>query len=218
MEETAIQTDTMVSASDEPTNKVDNSLGGENHVDYQPKEQELDGRQSSEVDLSSDLILGKFKSVEDLSKAYEALQKQQGICSEELGLLRKNAFVYNQAQKNFETLKKYQNGFETVIKRDMEKYNSSEYFQDPTFKEIYKEAFQALGENLDTDRFVQLLEGYVSSRIFAHDKSKAAQKETQEILNSMDYKNDSKSTFTPPQKRFDEMTDREIDEMLDKLI
>jgi hypothetical protein len=34
----------------------------------------------------------------------------------------------------------------------------------------------------------------------------------------MDYKENAKSSFNPPQKRFDEMSEKEIDEMLDKLI
>ena len=38
---------------------------------------------------NSDLILGKFKSVDDLKTAYQNLQKQQGMQSAELGELRK---------------------------------------------------------------------------------------------------------------------------------
>jgi cysteinyl-tRNA synthetase len=212
-----MENETTISQAIEPTN-LDNSSANETSTNYQVETQKPSGINEGQSAKDPDLILGKFKSVEDLSKAYEALQRQQGICSEELGSLRKNAFAFNQAQKNLETLQKYQNGFETVIKRDLEKYNSPEYFQNQTFKEIYKEAFQALGENLDTDKFIQLLEGYVSSRIFAHDKLKSANEETQKVLKSMDYKENAKSSFNPPQKRFDEMSEKEIDEMLDKLI
>jgi len=44
------------------------------------------------------LILGKFKSVEDLSKAYQELEKLQGNQSQELGNLRKNVGIINAIQ------------------------------------------------------------------------------------------------------------------------
>ena len=99
-----------------------------------------------------------------------------------------------------------------------EKYNKPEYFQEPSFRNLFKEAYTALGENLDSDRFVELLESYVKSRITAYDKSKLAQKETEQVLDSMTYEKSSNTPFTPPKKHFDEMTSQEIDELLEKLI
>ncbi len=169
-------------------------------------------------DPSQNLILGKFKSVEDLSKAYEELQRRQGLCSEELGELRKNSLAFKQAKDNLELLQKYQRGFEKRIRQDQEKYSAPEYFQDPSFREMYSEVFKVFGEDLDTDRFVNLLEGYVASRIMANEKKRAAKNETEQVLNSMSYSKNSKTSFTPPQKRFDEMTPQEIDDLLEKLI
>ncbi len=162
--------------------------------------------------------MGKFKSVEDLSKAYEELQRHQGLCSEELGELRKNSLAFKQAKDNLELLQKYQRGFEKRIRQDQEKYSAPEYFQDPSFREMYSEVFKVFGEDLDTDRFVNLLEGYVASRIMANEKKRAAKNETEQVLNSMSYSKNSKTSFTPPQKRFDEMTPQEIDDLLEKLI
>lgn len=174
--------------------------------------------QSFEQDPNNELILGKFKSVEELSKAYEELERYQGRCSEELGILRKNSYAQNELQRSFEKLQELSRGFTTRIQQDMSKYNRPEYFQDPSFKEMYKEAFYALGENLDTDRFVNLLEGYVTSRIIAENKKRAAQNETQRALDAMGYENNSKASFTPPKKSFDQMSEKEIDELLDRLI
>ncbi|MCM1004242.1 MAG: hypothetical protein NC408_07875 [Candidatus Gastranaerophilales bacterium] len=173
---------------------------------------------SNTSDPSQNLILGKFKSVEDLSKAYEELQRHQGLCSEELGELRKNSLAFKQAKDNLELLQKYQRGFEKRIRQDQEKYSAPEYFQDPSFREMYSEVFKVFGEDLDTDRFVNLLEGYVASRIMANEKKRAAKNETEQVLNSMSYSKNSKTSFTPPQKRFDEMTPQEIDDLLEKLI
>lgn len=219
MEENQFQLQNSFEGASEPTS-VDNSQVLENNSAVSTENQESLGGQSftNNGDPSENLILGKFKSVEDLSNAYQELQRHQGVCSEELGVLRKNALALKQVQDNFELLQKYQRGFEKRILQDREKYSAPEYFQDPSFREMYSEVFKVFGEDLDTERFVNLLEGYVSSRILASERKKAAKNETEEILNSMDYSKNSKSSFTPPVKRFDEMTPKEIDEMLEKLI
>lgn len=178
----------------------------------------LEGQSPYLEDPNQNLILGKFKSVEELSKAYEELQRYQGKCSEELGMLRKNSYEHNEIMRNFEKLQELSKAVSTRVQQDVTKYNSPEYFQDPTFKEMYKEAFYALGEKLDTDKFVKLLEGYVSSRIFAENKKRAAQSETQQALDAMSYVDNSKASFTPPKKSLDQMTDKEVDELLDRLI
>lgn len=58
-----------------------------------------------------------------------------------------------------------------AIEAAANKYNTPEYFQDPMFREIYKEAYKALGANLDADKFVSLIENYVTSRIYALEKT-----------------------------------------------
>jgi len=176
-----------------------------------------DGKSLSE-DPSNELILGKFKSVDDLSKAYKELQSYQGHCSEELGALRKELSSMNYLKESFEKYNNLHNGLLEIINRDKAKYTSPEYFENPTFREIYKEALLSFGTNLDTEKLINLLDSYANARIFANDKKKAAQSETQKVLETMTYENNSKSTFVPPKKRFDEMTTKEIDDLLDRLI
>ncbi len=166
---------------------------------------------------SSELILGKFKSVEDLTKAYQELEKYQGIQSQELGELRQNAAAVNAIKGIWEKQ-------DNLIKASKElekvaaKYNTPQYFQDPSFREMYKQAYLALGKNLDADKFINLLEGYVSSRIFAHDKMKSANFETQRVVNSMTFEKNNTNSLEPPKKRLDEMTPKEVDELLERLI
>jgi len=174
--------------------------------------------ESLEQDPSKELLLGKFKSVQDLSKAYEELQKHQGHCSEELGSLRKQLSEMRDIKQKMEELNSVQTRFNEIVSRDMAKYDSPEYFQDPTFCEIYKEALVMLKDNLDTDKLVTLLDAYANARIFANDKKKAANTETQKVLDSMTYSKNPKTSFNPPKKRFDEMSEKEIDEMLERLI
>ena len=69
------------------------------------------------------------------------------------------------------------------------KYDSDEYFKNEPFKELYKEAFNALGTNLDTEKFINLLEGYVESRINSFSKKLAAQNENESMTDSFAYQN-----------------------------
>ena len=112
----------------------------------------------------------------------------------------------------------FKEGMEDYISQYRTKYDSPEYFQDATFRDIYKEAYLALGNELDTDKFIDLLEKYVGSRITTYDRNKSANSETQKVLDSMTYSKNPNSSYTPPKKHFSQMTQDEIDEMLDRLI
>ena len=206
---------------EEPTS-VDNSLDekGDTVIEENLIQEEGESIEVEEVsvDPSDDLILGKFKSVDELIKAYQELQKHQGHSSEELGSLRKEMANLNGFKEQMNFYNSKQKEYFDVIQRDKEKYLSKGYFENPTFKEIYKEALGVFGANLDTDRMIELLDNYVETQIQANEKRKVAEKETQKALDSMIYADGSKATFTPPKKRFDEMTEKEIDELLDRLI
>ena len=169
------------------------------------------------TEAPSELILGKFKSVEDLSKAYQELEKHQGLQSEELGILRQNSAMFKGVQQAWAKEREVKEA-EAEIKEAVKKYNTPEYFQDPSFKQLYKEAYIALGKNLDADKFVNLLEGYVSSRIFALEKERAKLNETQKATDTMDFFKNETSSITPPKKRLDEMSPKEVDELLERLI
>lgn len=165
----------------------------------------------------SELILGKFKSVDELSKAYEELQKHQGAQSQELGTLRQHSAMLNNISELWNREKEIQEAREELTGIS-QKYNKPEYFQDPSFREIYKEAFVALGKKLDTDRFINLLENYVSSRIFAKEKASSAKNETENAIGTMTFSKNNSSSLTPPKKRLDQMTPKEVDELLERLI
>ena len=216
MEENLIQQESEVLEPEksEPENSDNSAAFSQNNTDS--KTQINDGE--SVKDPSENLILGKFKSVKDLSKAYEELQKHQGQCSAELGSLRQELASMNEFRQNLDKVNDIQNKMMPAIKEAKEKYNTPEYLQDPTFREIYREALFALGENLDTDRLVNLLESYVSARIFAHDQKAKANQETQQVLDSMSYSKNPKSSLDKPKKTLDEMTEAEVDEMLDRLL
>ena len=199
-------------------NKIDNneksvSIHNDKPIDSKTSEGQADNKAPKE-----EMILGKFKTVEDLSKAYEELQKLQGKSSQEVGNLRKELADFSNLKEVSEKINSYQNSIIPVIKRDRELYNSPEYFQNNTFKEMYTEALMAYGDNLDTDRMISLLETYVKDRILAYEKNKSAQGETQNLLDSMSYSKNPKGSISNPQKPLSEMTDDEFRESIRKLI
>ena len=190
----------------EPVNSADN---------YGTVSKQTEGQAGSAP--SEQLILGKFKSVNELSKAYTELEKLQGSQSKELGSLRQQNNFFNAIGEMLNKQQEVKNSQEEISK-DLEKYNTPEYFQNPIFREIYKEAFRVLGNNLDTDRLVDLAETYVKSRIFASERAKAAQQETDNAIGSMTFSKNKVSSITPPKKRLDEMTPKEVDDLLERLI
>lgn len=214
MEENLVQE--MQIQNQEPT-PVDNSASESVNPTNLKEDPVLEDGQSFK-DPKEELILGKFKSVDELVKAYSELQKFQGESSKELGELRKESSSMNLLKDSLEEVLNLSAKLEEDLSIIKEKYNQPEYFQEPTFRTLFKEAYSALGEKLDSDKFVNLLETYVKSRISAYDKSKLAQAETEQVIDSMTYKESSKTSFTPPKKHFDEMTSQEIDELLEKFI
>ena len=171
----------------------------------------------TEIEAPSELILGKFKSVEDLTKAYKELEKFQGTQSKELGELRQKASITDDVNKAWEKQQEIEKAQEN-LRQIAQKYNSPQYFQDPSFREIYKEAYLALGENLDSDRLVKLIEDYVTARILANERNQAVEKENRSAIDMMNFSKNEVSSLTPPQKRLDEMTTKEMDELLERLI
>ena len=51
------------------------------------------------------------------------------------------------------------------LAHNLAKYDTEDYFGNDSFKELYTEAFNSLGTNLDTAKFISLLDNYVNSRI-----------------------------------------------------
>ena len=204
------QSQEQVTQAAEPETLSDNFKAESN-----PKAEISENNEGKSQDPSK-LILGKFKSTEDLTKAYQELEKLQGAQSAELGSLRENSAAIDAVKnlwKSMETVK----SAEKELRDTCQKYNT--YFQDPSFRKMYKSAYMALGSNLDTEQFVNLLEEYVSSRIFAHDRTKSMSEETQNVINNMNFdKNDKHSEPSVVKKRVEDMNPKEYKEFLQRLI
>ncbi len=206
MEENQLQEQSFAESIQEPEQSSENS-SNQNET-LQPNEKEGQSGDPS-------LILGKFKSAEDLTKAYQELQRLQGTQSAELGDLRKRSALMGQVKQAWDTLDKISYS-EKTLRETSQKYST--YFEDPSFREMYSQAYLALGDNLDADLFVNLLEGYVSSRIYAHDKAKSAQAETTQALGGVKFDKNNTQTKVVTNKCIKDMSPKELDALLDELI
>ena len=206
MEENQLSQNNALS-SDEPELTSDNS--NENKAEGANKEKE--GKSND----SSALILGKFKSADELTKAYQQLEKLQGSQSAELGSLREQIRGMNDIQSVVEKLGIILDKKNT-LQEASQKYK--EYFDDPSFRNLAKEAYLALGENFDAEKLINLVENYVSARIFAYEKSKTAKTETKEAIGEMQFDKNETKTKTPVKKSIQQMTPKELDALLDEMI
>ena len=212
MEENQLENQKLDSANSEPENFSENSERTEK------SDSTLSNKAEGESNIDpSELILGKFKSQDDLVKAYQNLEKLQGTQAEELGTLRKNSATWNDTMKLIEKTCQIQGNPKTIVDA-VEKYDAPEYFQDSAFRLLFREAYKAFGTDVNTDYFVKLLDEYVSNRIDAYEKKKSAEAETQKVLGSMNFTKSEKTSIQKPKKRLDEMTKQEIDEMLSQYI
>ena len=189
-------------------------LTNENN-DSKVQHQSYQNKNEDKQESPSSLILGKFKSAEDLEEAYKQLEKLQGNQSSELGALREKVASLNRGNEALNYLHSVLEN-SAQIQESAKKY--PEYFADPSFKQIYTEAFKAFGADLDVDKLVNLVEGYASARIFAYEKSKAANAETQQTTGGMKFDKNDKTVSAPVRKSIQQMTPKELDEMLDRLI
>lgn len=138
---------------------------------------------------AAELILGKFKSVDDLKTAYQNLQKQQGDQSVELGELRKMKQTVGELLQQMQEEDLQKKAKQEYVNNYLAKYDNENYFQNDAFKQLYSEAFKALGTNLDTDLLVNKLEEYVASRILLKEQMKKAQSENKSATDSLEFAN-----------------------------
>lgn len=156
-------------------------------------EQVLSGNEAVSADetknAAAELILGKFKSVDDLKTAYQNLQKQQGDQSVELGELRKMKQTVGELLQQMQEEDLQKKAKQEYVNNYLAKYDNENYFQNDAFKQLYSEAFKALGTNLDTDLLVNKLEEYVASRILLKEQMKKAQSENKSATDSLEFAN-----------------------------
>ncbi|MBQ6516348.1 hypothetical protein IJI31_04125 [bacterium] len=166
---------------------------------------------------NNELLLGKFKSADELAKAYQEIQKHQGAQSKEIGELRKKARLIDELQQQSEQLSERRQIAKTYLENVFSKYNQDNYFKDDAFNSLFSEAFKALGPSLNMEAFVPLLENYVNSRINSYNKTKLAESETSSATDSLNFEPNTASSlnsFAP----LNSLSDKDLSLALDQLI
>lgn len=165
-----------------------------------------------------ELILGKFKNVEELAKAYQNMQTQSGQQSKELGELRKKAEEFDSLKAQSEQEEIFKQTAQNYINNVRPKYDKEEYFKNKEFNEIFGQAYNAYGENLDTDKLVSLLDAYAQSRINLYEKYKSANSETEEAKAQMNFSQSEPKKDSSTIPNMSNMNKDEIDRLIAKYI
>lgn len=194
------------SASNEPPSQGVNSQDAQCKPDSNPL-----------GDASIPQLSSKFKSVENLIKAYSELEKKHGLQSRELGELRKIAEQYNAYQENKRKSEQQLKEFQTFIQNIEARYQSDNYLKNKEFREILKAAYNAYGNNLDVDSMVTMLENYMNARASLASKISAIQDEANSATDMLAYSN-SQSNYKNNKKRLSDMSPEELDKALDELM
>lgn len=111
---------------------------------------------------------------------------------------------------------------EVKVKQDylttnLESFNTEEYLQNQDFRNIYAEAFDALGTKLDTKEFVNLLDKYVESRIALNNKRNAIKNENDKSTDGLNFQSGVSKTETKL-KRLQDIPDDELASYIAKYI
>jgi len=167
----------------------------------------------------NNLILGKFKSQDELAKAYLEIQKQQGYQSNEIGELRKKARLVDDIQKQSQLFHERRSNAINYLDNAVHKYDHDNYFKNESFNSLFSEAFKLLGPQLDIDKFIPLLDNYVNSRIALNNKLNSAISENNTITDKMNFSPDiSSPNNNHYHTSLNSLSPEDLDKALDSLI
>ncbi len=167
--------------------------------------------------LENNPILGKFKSVEDLSKAYIELQKKFGQLARETGELRKIAQEYEAHMARCRDGRRRLEEFKGLVEGMSSKYNTEAYLQNKEFRDLLKAAYDGYGNKLDVDSMVQLVENYLNSRMAQIQRAKALEVESDNATDMLAYTNNRPKSKTY-RKKLSDMSQAELEKALDELM
>ncbi len=167
--------------------------------------------------LDNNSILGKFKSVDELSKAYLELQKKFGQLAGEVGELRKIAQAYEAHMARCQAGRRQLEDFRTLVNGMDTKYNTEAYLQNREFRDLLKAAYDGYGNRLDVDSMVRLLDNYLNSRMAQMQRADALKSESDKATDMLAY-TDNQPKFKTARKKLTQMSQEELEKALDELM
>ena len=102
-----------------------------------------------------------------------------------------------------QAVRDYVNRLNTIEKAELQnkmaKYDTDKYFRNLEFKELHRAAYEALGNKLDLEKFIPLLDKYVESRISAYKVNQNLERENQYMTDKLQFQSgQSKKQGTIP--------------------
>ena len=125
--------------------------------------------------------------------------------------------VFDVLMKQKQQYENEQKAKQEYLNSNLANYNTEEYLQNPEFKALYGEAFEALGTNLDTEKFIGLLDKYVEARIQSHLRKSNAQKENEKMTDSFGFQAGS-SKKTEKKLRMQDIPPEELESYIAKYV
>ena len=121
------------------------------------------------------------------------------------------------AQKVRDYIKETSAKKQTKLAQSLVKYDNEKYLQNQEFKNLFKAAYAALGDNLDAEKFVSLVDNYVNSRITAYQNVKNMESENESATDKMQFQSgqSQKSEVLP---RMQDIAPDELNEYIYKYI
>lgn len=97
-------------------------------------------------------------------------------------------FLSDYSQKMNEVINEF-NSRRDYLVTNLAKYDTEDYLQNEDFKNLYAEAFNSLGTNLDTEKFINLVDKYVNSRLNSYSKKIAIGDENTSLTDGLNFEN-----------------------------
>ena len=125
--------------------------------------------------------------------------------------------VKDLAQKVRDYIREISAKEKSELAQSLVKYDNEKYLQNREFKNLYKAAYAALGKNLDTEKFISLVDNYVNSRITAYQNVKNMELENETATDKMQFQSGhSKKSEVLPQMQ--DIAPDELNEYIYKYI
>ncbi len=125
-------------------------------------------------------------------------------------------FLQKVISKKQEAIKEINDKREYLIS-NLVNYDTEDYFENDCFKELYTSVFNKIGTNLDTEKFINLVDKYVLSRIESNSRKKLAKQENENLTEKFKF-NSGLSQKADRKLRMQDIPENELERYIAKYI
>ena len=158
--------------------------------------------------MSENLESQNVANSENFAQGYSQNVQNGGVNTEKQRIDFMNGLAdyvierYNNKQTEAENRRK-------TIETNLADYDSNNYLKNQDFMNLYNEAIDILGDDLDTKKFIGLLDKYVDSRIASNARVLSAKNENSSLTDSFAY-NAGSSAKPKDKRKFQDLKPEEI--------